>query len=260
MNSKTANPVARAVILAAGRGSRLGALTEDLPKCLVRYHGIPLIERAVEALRSAGISDIGITSGYRAEKLMEYKLRHFSNPGWETSGIFCSCMCANEWLREGVTLIVYGDIFFSARDVKRITSTSGDVLVAYDPHGVDLWRKRFANPLQDLETFRISRDSKILEIGGKPTRIEEVQGQYVGMICVSARGWSLLKNAWRGFQDEQARWMDMTTLLQALVSTSITVTGVPVEAAWGEIDSVEDLHLYEALYPPPTPLLSLSGA
>src|SRR5437899_3286230 len=59
----------RAIILAAGRGKRLGPLGDGRPKCLVELSGKPLIERQVAALRGGGVSEIGIVRGYRADGL-----------------------------------------------------------------------------------------------------------------------------------------------------------------------------------------------
>ena len=59
----------RAVILAAGRGSRLHPYTENRPKCLMELGGMTLMERQLRALRGAGITDIVVVTGYRAEML-----------------------------------------------------------------------------------------------------------------------------------------------------------------------------------------------
>ncbi|MFZ9450262.1 MAG: NTP transferase domain-containing protein, partial [Alphaproteobacteria bacterium] len=59
----------RAIILAAGRGSRMRQLTDERPKCLVPLRGRPLLEWQLEALRGAGIREIGIVTGYRREML-----------------------------------------------------------------------------------------------------------------------------------------------------------------------------------------------
>ena len=59
----------RAIILAAGRGSRLGHLGNDRPKCFVELEGKPLIERQIAALRRGGADEIGVVRGYRAEMI-----------------------------------------------------------------------------------------------------------------------------------------------------------------------------------------------
>lgn len=68
----TNEPNVRAVILAGGRGSRLGRLTEDRPKCLIPICGVPVLEHIVVHLVRQGISDITITLGYKAEMVISH--------------------------------------------------------------------------------------------------------------------------------------------------------------------------------------------
>ena len=57
----------KGIILAAGRGSRMGLLTKKLPKCRTVFKGKELIQWQIESLRGAGIDDIAIVRGYLAE-------------------------------------------------------------------------------------------------------------------------------------------------------------------------------------------------
>lgn len=68
---KTNNSVNRALILAAGLGSRLAPLTNDKPKALVQVNGIQIIQKQIDNLVKNGIFDITIVSGYKAEVLEE---------------------------------------------------------------------------------------------------------------------------------------------------------------------------------------------
>ncbi len=242
------NSAGQAVILAAGRGSRLGPLTADRPKCLVPLHGVSLLDRTIDTLRRAGIERIGATVGYLAEQIPRPGLTIFPNADWETSGILHSCASAREWLEDGPTLVIYGDIFFSVEAVKRVMAAPGDMVVAYDPRGVELWQRRSDDPLSDLENFRIDSDSLICRIGGRPARLRDVQGQYMGLLRLSARGWSSLKQACSAFAPDRQRGMDMTTPLQRVIDDGVPVHGVAVDSPWGEIDTLDDLALYESLY------------
>jgi choline kinase len=67
------------VILAAGRGSRMGSVGDDRPKCLVELEGRPLLDRQIAALRRGGANEIGIVRGYRAEMLNFPGLTYFDN-------------------------------------------------------------------------------------------------------------------------------------------------------------------------------------
>ena len=65
-----ATSVRKAVLLAAGSGTRLGALTQDLPKCLLPVGGRVLLDRQLEALAAAGLDDITVVAGYRADRVI----------------------------------------------------------------------------------------------------------------------------------------------------------------------------------------------
>ena len=61
--------LSKAVILAAGRGTRMQALTDQVPKPLLEVGGRPLLARVVDNLRQAGLADLLIVTGYRAEQV-----------------------------------------------------------------------------------------------------------------------------------------------------------------------------------------------
>ena len=65
-----------AIILAAGMGTRLRPLTNEIPKCLVPVCGIPMVERQIQFLHEAGIKDITLVSGYKADKLEYLKEKY----------------------------------------------------------------------------------------------------------------------------------------------------------------------------------------
>ncbi|HEY9841671.1 MAG TPA: NTP transferase domain-containing protein, partial [Candidatus Obscuribacterales bacterium] len=72
----------KAIILAAGRGSRMQGLSEAQPKCLTRLGDRPLLEWQLGALRQAGITETAVVKGYRGELLERPDLYGFENPRW----------------------------------------------------------------------------------------------------------------------------------------------------------------------------------
>ena len=99
----------RAVILAAGRGSRLQAYTERAPKCLAELGGMTLIGRQLATLRGAGITDIVIATGYRGEMLELPGTRRVHNPLWETTNMVETLFRAEAEFGDDV-VVSYGDI------------------------------------------------------------------------------------------------------------------------------------------------------
>ena len=143
----------RAIILAAGRGSRMKALTSDKPKCLVELRGHSLLELQLDALREGGVSEIGIVTGYRRELLANLGLVEFHNPRWDETNMVSSLECAGAWLEAGPCIVSYSDIFYSADAVRSLINCPALLAVTYDPTWLALWTRRFGDPLLDAETF-----------------------------------------------------------------------------------------------------------
>src|SRR5450755_1135868 len=60
------------IIPAAGRGTRMARLTSELPKALIEIEGQTLIARAIESLKSVGVSKIVVVTGYRGEMVRDF--------------------------------------------------------------------------------------------------------------------------------------------------------------------------------------------
>lgn len=238
----------KAIILAAGRGSRLGTLGDNHPKALVKLNGIPLIERAVQVLRSAGISEVGIVAGYRAHMLAPYADRLFINSLWSNTGICRSLSVANEWLASESCVVSYGDIFYSPELVSALMESSDNIVLGYDPQAVHIWKQRFSQPLDDMEHFSIDNEY-ICQIGHRAQSLEQIQGQYMGLFKLTPLGWSLINTQLGRLNTEQRDKIDMTALFSIMIEAGTRIAGAATNQPWGEIDCPSDLALYEKIYP-----------
>ena len=238
----------RGLILAAGRGSRLGPLCEQRPKCLVELAGRPLLERQIEALRRGGVEQIGIVRGYCAERLEGRAPTLFDNPRWAQTNMVMSLAAAAEWLRAGPLIVSYGDIFFPAELARALAEAPGELVIAYDCAWRSLWMRRFVDPLSDAETFRIDARGHLLEIGGRAAHIEEIQGQYMGLLKFTPAAWTVIETLLAALDPQARDRLDMTALLRRLLADQrLSIATVATEGGWGEIDSPSDLALYEQM-------------
>ena len=235
----------RAIILAAGRGSCMKALSFDRPKCLVEISGQPLLHFQLQAIRSLSISDIGIVTGYKREMLATQGLQEFHNFNWNTSNMVTSLACASEWLTQYDCIVSYADIFYERQIIKDLLSAPGKLNIAYDPCWLELWSKRFTNPLDDAETFRVNKDGFVLEIGGKPSTIQEIEGQYMGLLKFTPESWCEAERIRTSLNGKVRDNLHMTDLLQKIIDAGrIQVSAVKCTEKWGEIDTEDDLKLY----------------
>lgn len=221
-------------------------LTDERPKCLVELKGKSLLDWQLSALHSAGITDIGIVTGYKRELLANRGLVEFHNPRWAETNMVSSLVCAQEWLQSEPCIVSYSDIFYDAAAVLALMQCQADIAVTYDPSWLELWTQRFGDPLLDAETFRLNTDYTLAEIGNKPTTVHEVQGQYMGLLRFSPAGWAEVIRIRETLSQELCDRMHMTGTLQKVIEAGhIPVAAVPYTGAWGEVDSAEDLASYQ---------------
>jgi L-glutamine-phosphate cytidylyltransferase len=236
----------RAVILAAGRGSRLRHLGSDRPKCLVQLAGEPLVARQIAALRRGGMDEIGVVRGYRAEMIDFPGVTYFVNERWAETNMVMSLATASAWLRSGPVIVGYGDIFYRSELVRRLAAAPGSLVITYDRNWRELWTRRFADPLADAETFRLDAAGHLLEIGAKTTRIEDIQGQYMGLFKLTPAAWSVVETLLQSLDPGVRDRLDVTGLLRRLLQENqLPINALATNGQWGEIDCPEDVQLYE---------------
>jgi len=236
----------RALILAAGRGSRMGQLGDGRPKCLVDLNGNPLIERQIAALRRGGMDEIGVVRGYRADMIDFPDITYFANERWAETNMVMSLVAAASWLRSGPVIVSYADIFYLGELVRGLSGAPGNLVISYDRAWRRLWTRRFPDPLADAETFQIDAAGQLLEIGGKTTRIEDIEGQYMGLLKFTPPAWSAVETLLGTLEAPVRDRLDATGLLRRLLAgKNLPIATFGTDGQWGEIDNPEDVALYQ---------------
>lgn len=231
----------RAIILAAGRGSRMKHLTRDSPKCLLGVHGKALLDWQIEALRCAGIEEIAVVTGYKRGALTTRGLVEFHNERWFETNMVESLSMARSWLRGTPCIVTYSDIIYHRSAVQLLMESPSAIAVTYDPNWLNLWQKRFANPLEDAETFRLAPNSDVAEIGGQPKSIAEVEGQYMGLVRLTPEGWEEVNRVRCGLEKKERDNLHMTYILQKVIEAKrVPVKAIPYLGEWGEFDNLTD--------------------
>jgi L-glutamine-phosphate cytidylyltransferase len=235
----------KGIILAAGRGSRMGSLTDNFPKCRTILHGKELITWQMDALYGAGIDEIAIVRGYLANSF-DFNVHYFENNRWEETNMVLSLATAKHWLQEEPCIVSYSDIVYSSDAVERLAKTSGDICITYDPNWKTLWKMRFEDPLTDAETFKLD-GNRVVEIGNKATTMDEIEGQYMGLLRFTPNGWQQVTALLSSLSQKEQDRLDATSLLRALIRNDGVVSGVPIGDRWYEVDSESDLSKYATL-------------
>lgn len=246
----------RALILAAGQGTRLRPLTNDRPKCLVPLLGKSLLEHQVATLRYCKVDDIHIATGYRADQIESLGFETSFNPNFDSTNMVESLFCATPFIEKDLTqdlVISYGDIVYQPSRLQRLLTANSEIALLSDTNWRALWSLRLENPLEDAETFRVDKDGRVLELGKIPNDYSEIQGQYTGLIKIRSDVIAKVANFYKSL-DREATYdgkdfqnMYMTSFLQQVIERDFDVRAIPVASGWLEVDSVEDLECYESM-------------
>lgn len=230
----------RGLVLAAGRGGRLGDATRDRPKAFLELEGSTLFARQAAALRAAGAEELAVATGWSPGHAEATGCTTFHNPHWETTTMVASLRAADPWLATGPVLVCYGDILFGPDAARAVAGDPGDLVLGYDPDWIDLWSARMADPMSDAESFRLDTSGAVCDIGRRGVSRDEAQGQYVGMFLVRPAGWRTLTTLLDEHDPDSTR-LDMTALLRVAVGVGARIVGVPILGPWCEIDTAADL-------------------
>lgn len=234
----------KALILAAGRGSRLCTLTQDRPKCLVEAKGKILLDWQTEALKGAGIQDITLVGGYMSELLPTKGYNVIINNDWSVTNMVMSLLKAKTILNENECIISYADIIYPSSTVSELLKETDDIAITYNTEWLDVWSNRFDDPLSDAETFKIDEFGYLTEIGKKANSVEEIEGQYMGLLKIKPSGFKKICNVVDSLALEEKNKLDMTSLLQKLITENIKIKAIPIDGNWFEIDNEEDLECF----------------
>ncbi len=240
----------KAIILAAGQGTRLKKYTENLPKGMLSFMGKTIIEWQISMYRKCGIDDISIVRGFAGDKIPYEGIKYYTNEDYANTNMVESLMAAKEEFDDDV-IVSYSDILFEEGMLKGMMEAEGDFAVAVDDNWKEYWKKRYGRIDFDTESLSIDEKNNIVELGLESPKIEKIDARYVGLIKFSRAGLrkieGILEKAYVEFADrpwqqsgKPIRKAYMTDLLNALIESGYQVKAERFSRGWIEFDTNED--------------------
>uniref|UniRef100_A0A7C3UDQ6 Phosphocholine cytidylyltransferase family protein n=1 Tax=Geoglobus ahangari TaxID=113653 RepID=A0A7C3UDQ6_9EURY len=238
----------RAVILAAGMGSRLKPITERIPKALINLGGKPLIAHLIENLIDHGIRDIIIVTGYKS-----YKIRRFITENYpeinvefvhnkrydETNNIY-SLHLAIRGLKDPY-YILNSDIVYHPKIFTRLHECEKENLTILVDLREDLGKEEMKVVIEGDRVVKI----------GKKIDPKEAHGEYIGITKVTENSVEELKNVISNTISTHGKGVFYEHAFQKLIDNGGVINytstgGLP----WTEIDDMDDLiYAKRVVYP-----------
>jgi choline kinase len=242
----------RPIIIGAGRGSRLGPNTDDIPKALVPVMGRPMLEWILDALGAAGFArkDVVFIGGYRAD-VVRARYPEFSyveNRDWEKNNILASLMCARALLADGF-VSTYADIVYRGSAVQKLVASPHDKVLVCDTD----WRRRYVDrsqhPESDGEKMR-AQGERVVELSRRIAS-EEASGEFIGVAKFTREGarelavaFDAARAVWQGKPWREGRTFErayLIDLFQEMIEGGAAFHRVDTHGGYMEIDTREDL-------------------
>jgi L-glutamine-phosphate cytidylyltransferase len=250
---------ARAIIIAAGSGSRLRPLTDETPKCMLEVGRKSLIEHCIDNLQKNGIDHISIVTGYKAEKINFEGLYYYHNNNYLTNNVLHSLLYAREALEQAVkdeapVVISYSDIWYHSSIVKSLLQSQGDINLVVDSQWESAYEGRTDHPTSEAELAVFTQENRLCAIGKNvinPASSKNVNGEFIGLLMMRPAG---IKRFLSHFDNvsahltlmspfqKAAEWQKsyITDILQDMVDNQVVVNCVGIEGKWKEFDTVQD--------------------
>ena len=264
--------VRRAIVIAAGRGRRLGQHTEEIPKCLVEVGGQPILGWVWQALRRSGIDEVVMIRGYRGDVLeagtrrLGIPARFVENPEWATNNVLLSLACARREI-DRPCAILYSDIVFSPAVAKACIDSPAEVGLVVDRDFRSVYEGRDQHPLEEAEVCDLDPVGRISRVGKRALPVDAAIGEFIGLAKLGAQGATWVRTRLDQLMEEYAGRHDhpfqratrfanayLTDLLQDLVGQGRRLDPVFIDGEWREIDTDQDLAKAQDLlgsYPSP---------
>jgi choline kinase len=261
--------ITRAILIAAGRGKRLGPHTEEIPKCLVPVGARPILGWVWDALCAAGIDELIVIHGYRGDVLADFartltaNVQFVENAAWPHNNILLSLACARAYL-DRPCLISYSDIIFTPAVARAAVGSPAEIGLVIDRTFRTIYEGRTEHPLDEGEVADLMPDGSVARVGKRALPPAEAVGEYIGLARLGARGVATvartidtLVQRFDGREDEpfqraaSFRNAYLTDLWQHLIDGGLRIDPVLIDGQWREIDTGQDLERARALVTSP---------
>lgn len=244
----------QAVILAAGMGRRLGELTQENTKCMVKVNGVTLIDRLLSQLSSIGsLERVIIVIGYNGEKLKQHignqynglKIEYIENPIYDKTNNIYSLSLANKELQEDDTLLIESDLIIEDSFINTIIENPYPNLALVDKY--ETW--------MDGTMVKLDDDHRIIEFVSKQNFDYKEIAQYYKTINIYKFSRDFLCNQYVPFLNAYTQalgnneyYEQVLRIITYLDNCDLKALPIQHGQKWYEIDDIQDLDIAETLF------------
>ena len=245
------------IIIAAGSSTRLGNLTEEIPKGLLKINSKSILEIQIQQFKKKNISKIIIITGPYHEKFHFNDVSLINDKKHMDHDVLGSLMTAKSEMNSEI-ITSYSDIIFDDSIINSVLKFKGDIGIAVDLAWEEKYLNRTEHPKEQADNVLIEND-KIIKIKKNIVDYKKFQlrGEFIGLMKLSENGAKIFVKKYNQmlefhkgeFQDAPS--LDkayLTDLIQELIDSGIEVLPIFIDGKWSEIDTLQDLEKARKLF------------
>ena len=235
-----------ALIMAAGRGSRLGAHTDDRPKALIDLGGISPLELQIDLLAARGVERLVLVTGYRREEVEaaaiaragdRLRVQPVWNPFWSVTNVVGSAWMARDELT-GPFVYLHADTVFEPSILDDLLASPADATLPVD-----------LRPCEPEQMKARIVDDRIVHLS-KELSDDETAGEFIGIGVFREAAVPPVRAALDAVLAAGVLTGYFEAALNVAIDAGLTITPLPTAGrSWTEIDFAEDLELARSLLP-----------
>lgn len=242
----------QAIILAAGMGKRLKALTQNNTKCMVKVNGVSLIDRALSQLDALNLERIVLVAGYHADQLREYvesldvvtPIEWVYNTVYNKTNNIYSLYLASDYLEADDTLLLESDLIFEDGVLRELVDDPRQTLALVDKY--EAW--------MDGTVVKLDDEDRIYSfVPGKRMRFDDTR-EYYKTVNVYKFSREFSANHYVPFLEAYSKALGLNEYYEQVLRVITLVDDTELRAKrltgqkWYEIDDLQDLDIAESIF------------
>jgi len=247
----------KAIIIAAGTGSRLKKEIINIPKGMLDINGKTILQKQISLFKKHGLDEIILIIGPHREKYNFEGVRYVMDENYQEHDVLCSLMAGRQYI-VGDILISYSDILFDESILNQVLNSQVEIGLAVDLNWEQGYIGRTEHPKSEADNVLI-QNGKITKIKKNiiSKKNNEKMGEFIGLIKLSEQGSKILINKFNKIEKSNVGVFHeapslkkgyITDMIQELIESNILVTPILINGKWCEIDTPQDLRRAKKLF------------
>lgn len=238
----------KAIIIAAGLGSRLNPYTDEIPKPLVKIGDKTILSSQLEVFKSIGVKKIHVIVGYKKEKFKYKKINYIHNDQFKKNNILESLFYASSKMNSNC-IISYSDIIFKKSIVKKLIKSKDNISILVDTNWKKIYKGRTLHPISQAENVSFNKNFSVKKTG-KQLTAKQSDGEFIGMLKLNAKGCEIFKKYYniakkkyknkKFYNAKTFKKAYLTDFFNFLIDHKINIKCINIKNNWMEIDTTQD--------------------